>query len=1293
MRQLLLLAALLPALLLQALTWTDSDLGFLNETAIRQAAADATLQKYPDADTILLDEEARLEYQPDGSYVQICDTAKKIMTLAGVESSRELQSYYDAKYSRAKISLVQILRGSETIPLDLAACTQEMTENSQMGSNIYDPDHRVIKVTVAGLKPGDVLRAVYVDEIQKPRVPDSFSQSFLLEQDQPILHTHIQIQAPAALPLKSMIVKDTQGKAPVFQKTEHSGGILYSWETAEPVPQYFPEPGMPSGVAGRQRVLMSTFESWAQVSQWYNNLCQPRLVPDQNIRDGVEALLRGIDDPKEKVLALYNFVSQKVRYMGLTLEDSAPGYEPHDVTFTYAQRAGVCRDMAALLVSMLQVAGFESHPALIHVGYPKDEEVPQPFFNHAITAVKLPGDEKWTLLDPTASNAKDPFPAYLSDTSYLVATPEGDPLRRAAVTPCDRNQTAIQTVAKLSPEGDLSVRAKILFQGLADQAYRNFFLDCPPEQRRLFFQTQISKVLPGATLESLEILPEDLMDLSHILEARFSCKAPQALIAGRSAKDGSPDLPPGATAMLALPRFSKVIGLNLLPFSQATLDKRRFPLETSCAASVAEELLVDLPDGVEIRSAPKYTDLDDESFCLKRTLDTLPGRLHYQGFYANKAVRFSPEQYGRMKRALAIRDAEDRKMAILRFQETAPEAAAKDSAEQQEQADLDILERKTVVQVLSPSSWTVETSTKYKVLTYAGIQSADISIPFNPAWEEVEILLARVTTDGKTQDAPKENQNLMDASWAASAPRYPAGKILVLSLPGVEVGSEVEVQIRRTLKNRPFFRYAETLRDDDPIRLWSLDILAPKELAVKPKYLPNGWLDLPQDTKDPVKVDQRKYSLPGDMIRYSLVAQNLPAIHQESSRPPEYAYLPTVVVDAGDWGDYAKSLSRMVDALGDGGEVIQAMVAPLLGLSPEDRLVEIRLWMEKNIRQSGPAHYALPLSCLSTPKITARDGYGNSADRAILYRALLKAAGFEPRLYLASDTPQYKELQLFYREFPNAALFSQWLVSVTLNKEEIWFNDQSQYSQFGTSRYDHGILLALNGGSLRTMNLPQDYQDRSRCHWILKVADDGSADLTVEETIQGSRFGTLKRYYQWLTPEERRRHYVQLVSDIAQDATPVTPDLTTDFQHYPGTISYTVKLAKCAVLEDGFCYLRLPVNLASPLAAARDPREFHPLYRSRFQQSTIVLDVELPAQFRTVVLKPARFAWKAPDGTGSILWQSEGREPAANSPRKITFTYECQLAPGVTPLRLYPQYQEAYRRLLHPDATTLLLAK
>ena len=61
-------------------------------------------------------------------------------------------------------------------------------------------------------------------------------------------------------------------------------------------------------------------------------------------------------------------------------------------------------------------------------GPKKDEEVPQPFFNHAVVAA-LDENGEYILMDPTDENTKDIFPAYLQNMSYLVARPEGDTLR------------------------------------------------------------------------------------------------------------------------------------------------------------------------------------------------------------------------------------------------------------------------------------------------------------------------------------------------------------------------------------------------------------------------------------------------------------------------------------------------------------------------------------------------------------------------------------------------------------------------------------------------------------------------------------------------------------------------------------------------------------------------------------------------------------------------------------------------------------------------------------------------
>ena len=46
-------------------------------------------------------------------------------------------------------------------------------------------------------------------------------------------------------------------------------------------------------------------------------------------------------------------------YSEYTLNVTAPGYEPHDVKDTFAQRHGVCRDKAALLAAMLRAAGLD----------------------------------------------------------------------------------------------------------------------------------------------------------------------------------------------------------------------------------------------------------------------------------------------------------------------------------------------------------------------------------------------------------------------------------------------------------------------------------------------------------------------------------------------------------------------------------------------------------------------------------------------------------------------------------------------------------------------------------------------------------------------------------------------------------------------------------------------------------------------------------------------------------------------------------------------------------------------
>lgn len=128
---------------------------------------------------------------------------------------------------------------------------------------------------------------------------------------------------------------------------------------------------------------------------------------------------------------------------GITAETEAPGYEPHDVSLTFNQRYGVCRDKAALLVSMLELAGLKAYPVLFMAGYPKDDEVPNNYFNHAIVAVEdTPGH--YILMDPTYETTAELLPSTMANMSYLVARPQGDVLRRSPLVPTANNLLRIQ---------------------------------------------------------------------------------------------------------------------------------------------------------------------------------------------------------------------------------------------------------------------------------------------------------------------------------------------------------------------------------------------------------------------------------------------------------------------------------------------------------------------------------------------------------------------------------------------------------------------------------------------------------------------------------------------------------------------------------------------------------------------------------------------------------------------------------------------------------------------------------
>ncbi|AWI08057.1 hypothetical protein CKA38_01155 [Ereboglobus luteus] len=548
-----------------------------------------TTERYPDADSVLVDEIIRTRYAADGSAFTRAETFVKILTEKGLRENRTHSMAYNIFYENTVVTLARIIHPDGTAtPIDIAANTKEMTNRRSMAANIYDPNNKILTLALPGLKVGDTLHIVKETTTKRPRMKDTFCDWQSFESTSPIIRSTYEVRGPKDKPLAATAILDKNDDTLTAATRIEGDEIIHTW-TARNVPQAFPEPSMPAFYICTQRLLVSTVATWEEVSKWYSSICEPHLASTPEIDAKVAELIAppaGSTAPltdDEKIRRVFRFVSQEIRYMGITLEKDSPGFEPHDVSLTFNNRYGVCRDKAALLVTMLRAAGFDAAPVLINAGPLVDPEVPKIYFNHAVTAVRL-ADGTDILMDSTDENTADLFPSYLANKSYLVARAEGDTLRVSPVAPAEENMLRAATRITIADDGSATGDITLDFSGINDNAYRGSFARAKPEDIRRWLETLLKNQIPGATLTAHEITPRNAMDTTRPLHAAISFSAPDYFTVARE------------KTILNTPWFGADFSIASRFLGNGTaLAKRRFPLEIPYTCGLDETLTLNLP--------------------------------------------------------------------------------------------------------------------------------------------------------------------------------------------------------------------------------------------------------------------------------------------------------------------------------------------------------------------------------------------------------------------------------------------------------------------------------------------------------------------------------------------------------------------------------------------------------------------------------------------------------------------------------------------------------------------------
>ena len=826
--------------------------------------------------------------------------------------------------------------------------------------------------------------------------------------------------------------------------------------------------------------------------------------------------------------------------------------------------------------------------ASLPAGAKMDPEVPQPYFNHAITAVRAPGApganaDGFILMDSTDESSRDIMPAYLGNRSYLVATPEGEGLHVSPVVSPDANALVVRSEGNLERDGSLVMESRIAFKGLNDNIYRHAMLRRKPEECRRAFERMLTKAVPGAEVLSFNMVPKDLRETERELGVTLRYRVNEAVLRGETRDE------------LAVPFVGRVLGAaNWLLEGSTSLEKRRFPLVVSSTAKVDEAVRIELggtlgkpvslPGGAKVAGPYSF----ENSYSVK------DGALSARRVLSVNSVEFSPKEYLEVREGIKRAEAAER----------ARPAFAKDHYAG---ADVHYLRTEEYCNVTGPSSWVVTNVIEKEILTYDGKKkSAELKFTSNPTWKNIEIVSATVSNrNGRVYSAGSRETTELDCGWAAGAPRYRASRTTVVNLPSVEIGSVITYTAVTTVTNAPC-----------PFRgQWCFDVKEPTDLIL---------------------VDYRDWK--GE--KWTRRVENPKRLPSEPMQPEAVLWRDMKTVSHGDFAVAAKRLAAaaQVEPLKSGAAYEEAKSLE----GAEAKITAVRDWMAKNVRVAGPSLYELPLAMqLTDPAKVVAERYGTRLDYVRTLCATLRGLGLDADVvFAADDALENPAVAAAEAGAPNVAKFSSALCRVKVREggflcwggstKTYYIGTENEYTPIAATPWlGSRILDPAAGGVGGKVDPPSPEEARpsfAKVRYDVSVRENGAIDIDFAKEQYGSGVGAFRKRYAEMLPEDRSRHFQGLVGAIAQAAS-ATRELVTDIKGYPAKMSFSAYVPDFATVSGDAITLSVPGIGAelfqlgatvreSPIGVSEQDGDYVTETRIAFPKGYVVVE-HLPAAYET----------------------------------------------------------------------------
>jgi len=420
------------------------------------------------------------EFNEDGTSIVRQSYRIKIFNERGRSFASQSISYREG-YQEVKILFANTVKPDGTV---VALDSKDIQDTSEHAGYEFYTDIKVKKFTMPAVENDCIIEFAYEIKNLKPIMSFDDFNIFLFQNLYPIEEDIMEIVLPANIELKYKKFKTALNPRIVAEGNKKRYIFISSKQN-----EIIPESRMPSLLDKETfpQIYLWTLNSWDEISKWYIALVLEQMKSDDELESFTKQLIADKKTDEDKVNAIFNFVSQKIRYISVQLGPYT--HKPHAANEIFKKRYGDCKDKTTLLLTMLKIAGIKGTPALVPAnGKYFDETIPSlNVFNHVIAVV--PYKDRYFWLDATNEVASYDSAPFMLPTKVFMLNEDGS--YRFLTTPELNDKTDSYNVDMkfdVDTEGNAAIDYFYEYSGKAAESIRYFFKYSPPEQRKKYFE-------------------------------------------------------------------------------------------------------------------------------------------------------------------------------------------------------------------------------------------------------------------------------------------------------------------------------------------------------------------------------------------------------------------------------------------------------------------------------------------------------------------------------------------------------------------------------------------------------------------------------------------------------------------------------------------------------------------------------------------------------------------------------------------------------------------------------------